>query len=179
MPLTHWKKLDNPDYIGAYAFQPGEEKTLTIKNVRREVVVGAEGKKEECTVVHFCENEKPLILNATNGKAIQKIAGSGYIEQWEGVRITLKVESVKAFGDIVDAVRVSRKKPPQQVKPSVVLCADCHQAIGGYGKQNAQEFAAYTQRCFGVPVCYACGQKRKAEKDAETAKQEDAGGGEA
>ena len=47
MPLTHWKKLDNPDYIGAYAFQPGEEKTLTIKNVRREVVVGAEGKKEE------------------------------------------------------------------------------------------------------------------------------------
>ena len=120
-----------------------------------------------------------MILNATNGKAIQKIAGSGYIEQWEGVRITLKVEAVKAFGDIVDAVRVSRKKPPQQVKPSVVLCADCHQAIGGYGKQNAQEFAAYTQRCFGVPVCYACGQKRKAEKGAETAKQEDAGGGEA
>ena len=94
MALTHWKKLENPEYIGAYAFQPGEEKTLTIKNVRREVVVGAEGKKEECTVVHFCENEKPLILNATNGKAIQKIAGSGYIEQWEGVRITLKVEAV-------------------------------------------------------------------------------------
>ena len=169
MPLTHWKKLDNPDYIGAYAFQPGEEKTLTIRNVQREIVVGAEGKKEECTVVHFCEDEKPMILNATNGKAIQKIAGSGYIEQWEGVRITLKVEAVKAFGDIVDAVRVSRKKPPQQVKPSVVLCADCHQAIGGYGKQNAQEFAAYTQRCFGVPVCYACGQKRKAEKEKQQA----------
>ena len=179
MPLTHWKKLDNPDYIGAYAFQPGEEKTLTIKNVRREVVVGAEGKKEECTVVHFCENEKPLILNATNGKAIQKIAGSGYIEQWEGVRITLKVDAVKAFGDIVDAVRVSKKKPPQQPRTDVVLCADCHQAISGYGKQSAQEFAAYTRRCFGVPVCYDCGQKRKAAKDAEAGKQEDAGGGEA
>lgn len=167
MALTHWKKLDNPDYIGAYAFQPGEEKTLTIKNVRREIVTGAEGKKEECTVVHFMENEKPLILNATNGKTIQKIAGSGYIEQWEGVRIALKVEAVKAFGDIVDAVRVSKKKPPQAPKPVTVPCHDCGQAITGYGKQNAQEFAAYTKSVFGVAVCYSCGQKRKEAQGAK------------
>lgn len=159
MGLTHWKKLDNPDYIGAYAFQPGEEKVVTIKQVRREVVTGAEGKKEECTVVHFVEPEKPLILNATNGKAIQKVAGSGYIEEWAGVRIILKVETVKAFGDIVDAVRVSKKKPP--AKPAAPVCHDCHQAISAYGKQGAAEFAEYTKSVFGVPVCYACGQKRK------------------
>lgn len=159
MGLTHWKKLDNPDYIGAYAFQPGEEKIVTIKQVRREVVTGAEGKKEECTVVHFVEPEKPLILNATNGKAIQKVAGSGYIEEWAGVRIILKVETVKAFGDIVDAVRVSKKKPP--AKPAAPVCHDCHQAISAYGKQSAAEFAEYTKSVFGVSVCYACGQKRK------------------
>lgn len=167
MALTHWKKLDNPDYIGAYAFQPGEEKVVTIRSVNREVVTGAEGKKEECTVVHFAENEKPLILNSTNGKMIQKIAGTGYIEQWIGVRIILRVEAVKAFGDVVDAVRVSRKKPPQPEKPAVPVCADCGKAISAYGKQSAQEFAAYTQRCFGAPVCYACGQKRKEAQDAQ------------
>lgn len=161
MALTHWKKLDNPDYIGAYAFQPGEEKTVTIKVVRREIVTGADGKKEECTIVHFMENEKPLILNATNGKQIQKIAGTGYIEQWVGVRIILKVETVKAFGDIVDAVRVSKKKPPAQVKPTIPDCHDCHHTITGYGKQSAQEFAEYTKSVFGVAVCYDCGQKRK------------------
>lgn len=166
MSLTHWKKLDNPDYIGAYAFQPGEEKTLTIKNVRREVVTGAEGKKEECTVVHFAENEKPLIMNATNGKQIARIAGTPYIENWTGVRITLMVETVKAFGEFVDAVRVSKKRPAQAPKAAATKCSDCGQAIAGYGKQNAQEFAAYTQRCFGVPVCYACGQKRKEEQEA-------------
>ena len=161
MALTHWKKLDNPDYIGAYAFQPGEEKIVTIKQVKREIVTGAEGKKEECTVVHFVENEKPLILNATNGKQIQKIAGTGYIEQWVGVRIILTVQAVKAFGDVVDAVRVSKKKPPAQVKPTVPDCHDCHRPITGYGKQSAQEFADYTKRVFGVAVCYDCGQKRK------------------
>ena len=68
MTYTHWKKLENPDYIGAYAFQPNEEKVVTIKTVKREMITGADGKREECTVVHFVENEKPLILNATNGK---------------------------------------------------------------------------------------------------------------
>jgi hypothetical protein len=167
MTLTHWKKLDNPDYIGAYAFQPNEEKIVTIKKVRREMVTGAEGKREECTVVYFEENEKPLILNATNGKTIQKIAGTGYIEQWEGVRIALKVETVKAFGDVVDAVRVSKKKPPQITAPAAPVCTDCHQPITGYGKQNAQEFAAYAKSVFGAAVCYNCGMKRKSQADAQ------------
>ena len=35
---THWKKLTNPNYLGSYAFQPGEEKTVTIKEVKRELV---------------------------------------------------------------------------------------------------------------------------------------------
>ena len=31
--LTHWKKLTNPDYLGAYALQPGEDLIATIKEV--------------------------------------------------------------------------------------------------------------------------------------------------
>ena len=48
---THWKKLTNPDYLGAYAFQPGESKTVTFKEVRRDLVYNpSSGGKEECTV---------------------------------------------------------------------------------------------------------------------------------
>lgn len=162
--LTHWKKLDNPDYIGAYAFQPNEEKTLTIKMVRREVVTGAEGKKEECTVVHFHEPEKPLILNATNGKMIAKQAGTPYIEQWAGVRIILVVERVKAFGDIVDAVRVSKKRPAP-VSAAKIICEDCGKEIAAYGKMTAQAVAEYTAGKFGARVCMACGQKRADAKE--------------
>ena len=45
--LTHWKKLTNPDYLGAYAFDKGEEKTATIARVGREIVMGI---SHECLV---------------------------------------------------------------------------------------------------------------------------------
>lgn len=170
MALTHWKKLENPDYIGAYAFQPGEEKTVTIQRVQREMVNGPDGKREECTVLHFRENEKPLILNATNGKMVAKLAGTPYIEQWAGVRIALGVEKVRAFGDFVDAVRVKNKKLPQikdaMVEP-VLLCEDCKQPIKPSGKLTADRLAALGREKFGVQVCAECGAKRKAESEAK------------
>ena len=105
--LTHWKKLDNPDYIGTWIFdKPGQQITLTIREVKNEIVTGADGKKEECTVAYFKEAKKPMILNTTNKKAIAKIAKSPYIEKWIGVQITLHAEQVKAFGEVVDALRV-------------------------------------------------------------------------
>ena len=39
--MTHWKRLNNPDYLGAYAFEPGEEKTGTIDFVKNESVMNA------------------------------------------------------------------------------------------------------------------------------------------
>ena len=69
MSETHWKKTFNPDYLGAYAFDPGEEKIVTIVSVTQEEVTGLEGRTELCLVAHL-ENEKPLILNKTNCKAI-------------------------------------------------------------------------------------------------------------
>ena len=111
MAKTHWKKLRNPDYIGAYAIDPGTEPVYTIKLVRNEMVVGADGKKEECTVMHFHENVKPMILNATNAKTVAKMVGSDYVEEWQGHRVQLFCAQVKAFGDTVEALRIRPKEP--------------------------------------------------------------------
>ena len=168
MALTHWKKLENPDYIGAYAFQPNEEKVVTIKTVKREMITGADGKKEECTVVHFVENEKPLILNATNGKMIAKMADTPYIEQWAGARIALVVRDVKAFGDVVPAVRVLQKRLGRV--ETVQKCSDCGKPIVAWGNMSPSQVAASMVKRFKVPLCMACGQKRA---DAEKAQQGD------
>ena len=103
---THWKKLQNPDYLGAWDFQPNEIKILTVKKVQMEKVTGSGGKKEDCAVCHFQENTKPMILNVTNSKAIGKRMQSDYIEDWQGGKIAVRTEKVNAFGDVVDAVRV-------------------------------------------------------------------------
>lgn len=165
--LTHWKKLENPEFIGAYAFQPDEHKVVTIKSVRREMVSGADGKREECTVVHFAESEKPLILNATNGKAIAKVAKTPYIEQWTGVRIELHVERVKAFGEIVDAVRVGKDPGQSRKDEAPMICADCGQTIEAYEAMTPAAVAASTRKRFGVALCIACGKKRT-EKQKST-----------
>ncbi len=108
--LTHWKRLTNPDYLGAYDFQEGEERIVSIKSVERKTVPGPDGKKEECTIIFFNEPFKPMILNVTNAKMITKLAETPYIEQWIGVTFKLVVTKVRAFGEMVDALRIKHEK---------------------------------------------------------------------
>lgn len=118
---THWKKLQHPDYIGAYELMdgvnPDKELIVTISKVSREMVTGADGKKEECTVCHLM-GQKPMILNSTNQKAMSKLFGSPFIEDWANKKMSLYVAKVKAFGETVDALRV-RDKPPVIVLPEL------------------------------------------------------------
>ena len=41
MAKTHWKKLSNPDYLGAYALDPGKDLIVTIQSVGEERVTGS------------------------------------------------------------------------------------------------------------------------------------------
>lgn len=54
--MTHWKTQFNYDYLGAYSLPDGKDIILTIRETKREQVVGASGKKEECFVAYFFEN---------------------------------------------------------------------------------------------------------------------------
>ena len=105
---THWKKLDNPNYFGAYSILDGvtKEITATIEKVVIESVKSDRG-NEDCKIAYL-KGQKPLILNATNCKIIAKLLGTPFIEEWSGQDITLHVESIKAFGETMDAVRVKK-----------------------------------------------------------------------
>lgn len=147
--MTHWKKLTNPDYLGAYAFEPGEEKTVTIRDVGQETVTGAGGKQEDCTVIHLYD-EKPLIANATNARAIQRLLGTPYIEEWAGKSIILKTMTVQAFGETTDAVRVK----PQL--PQVPICEKCGKQLEPYGEHGPFVLAKAAKNKFGQVLCVEC-----------------------
>jgi len=156
--MLHWKKLTNPNYLGSYAFQPGEEKALTIKTVGQEDVTNQDGQQEKVIVAHFQQPEKPLILNKTNCKAIEKLTGTPDIEQWPGAGILLCVQRVKAFGELVEAVRVRPVKP--------YTCSDCGGIISGYGGKSHAEVREYTRKTYKRQLCAACATKAKQNGEA-------------
>jgi len=164
MAKTHWKTWTNPDYLGAYSLTPGQDKVLTIKDVRHEEVTGPDGKKEKCIVLHFKENEKPMICNKTNAKTITKIYGSAFIEDWAGKKIQITATKVKAFGEMVEALRVVAKAnpTPPPTLDKVEKCTDCGKDIKPYGKMTAAQVGVYTNRKYGKTVCTDCAAKLKA-----------------
>lgn len=164
---THWKKLTNPDYLGAYALDEGKDLIATIKNVQQEKVIGADGKKEECTVAHFVEpGIKPMILNTTNCKTIAKLYKTPFIEEWAGRKIQIFIDRVKAFGDVVEALRIRPFVPKVQMKPqnTPIACADCGAIIEGFGNKSAAWMAQYTQDKYGKPLCSECAKKAAEDK---------------
>lgn len=163
MSQTHWKKLHNPDYLGSYALTPGEDLIATIQVVKNEMVIGPDGKKEECTVIHFIEhNIKPMIINATNAKTIAKLFKTPYIEEWQNKKIQIYSASVKAFGETVDALRIRAFLP--QITDAVPKCFDCKKEIEPTGNMNAGQMAGYTQKKYGKPLCVECATKLKQEQ---------------
>lgn len=164
--LTHWRKLHNPDYLGAYSLEPGKDMVVTIVKTGNEMVVGADGKKEECMVMHLA-GQKPMIVNSTNAKTITKVLGSPYIEDWKGGRIQLYATKVKAFGEVVEALRVRDFAPKPEKTEGTIKCEGCQSNIKAYGKMSASELAAYTKKGYGKSLCSVC-----AAKAAESAKAE-------
>lgn len=162
MSETHWKRLINPDYLGAYSLDPGKDIVLTIREVRKELITGTEGKKEECIVCHWQEDQKPMILNVTNCKTISKLLKTPYIEQWAGHRIQIGMEKVRAFGEIVEALRV-RNKLPEDVK---IACEECGQVIAPAFGMSATQLAAYTKKKYGRQLCADCAREMKKKEGA-------------
>lgn len=174
---THWKKIvSDPNFIGEGDFQEGEEKVLTIDRVNAsETVTTAEGKSTKA-VLHWREpGNKPMILNVARSKNIEKVAGSPYFEDWTGVSVQLYIEhGIKAFGEIVSAVRIRPFKPRVKKEQTVPPCGDCGGAIEAAMGKDPRWLAAYTAKHYGVSLCAACAQKRKEAAAAEQPEAESA-----
>ena len=161
MSRTHWKQLQNNDWIGAYALQDGQDLTLTIDKAMQEQVTGNNGKREMCLTVHWLERDyKPMIVNRTNAKTITKVTGSPYIEDWHGKQITLYVDTTRLGSDIVECLRIRPYAPKQTKQTATVnaelVCADCGKPITDAYGMSAAQVADSTTKKYGRPLCADC-----------------------
>ena len=149
----------NPNYLGSWDLDelPNKEITLTIARIVDEDVV-TNGNKERCTVCYWTDgNFKPMIWNVTNKKTVAKLYHTKDTDHLVGKALVVGIEKVKAFGDIHDALRIRKRIPKVE---DAVKCADCGNDIQGAMGKGAAYIANYTQKKFGVCLCFDCAQKR-------------------
>jgi len=84
--------------------------TVTIEGVGMETMHDKSGKEMEKPVVSFSELPKGLVCNKTNWKMLTKLFGDE-TDAWKDKRITMVIVPVDAFGETVDAIRLTPVKP--------------------------------------------------------------------
>ena len=179
MPGTHWRKLINPDYLGAYSLDNGngsyKNATYTITGTEQKEVTGQDGKKLKL-ILYLKESKKPMILNSTNSRTLEKLFKTAYVEQWVGRRFEVGVESVKVGPRYEDALRIKKTIP---VGDGPLICVDCEQEIKeatiGETVYKAVQIVSSSRKKYGEDVCYSCQKKRKeaeiAAAEAEAAER--------
>jgi hypothetical protein len=117
---THYRKaFDSPYLSSADIVEPT---SLTVAYVRLEPD-RTKKTKDLFNTAHFVEKElrpgeklKPMILNATNSKTLRNLTGSAFIDDWNGVRVTIYVDPNVRFGkESVEGLRISSKAPQRSV----------------------------------------------------------------
>jgi hypothetical protein len=120
---THYRKVFKSDHLGVADLEDMIEANVplifTIKHVRQEMGVMVAGRKGNHNIAYFSEKIKPLVLNATNSKAMKGLSGgSSFIEDWNNIPVLLYIDhSAKLKGEIVGGVRVSPQAPKR--KPDI------------------------------------------------------------
>lgn len=120
---THYRKVFNSPYLSSVDIvQPTP---LTISRVTQEVDK-TKKTKDVFNTAYFAEKEirpgeklKPMILNATNSKAVKNITGSAFIEDWAGVRVMVYVDKDVKFGrDTVEGLRIAMQPARKVLTPA-------------------------------------------------------------
>lgn len=171
-PKTPWKKLQNKDYLGECDFLPGEEKTVTIDSITTSEVMGDGGKTAEKPIMKFKEEIKPLIVNTTNFKMLQKLFESRYIEDWLGKKVILYGDPNVKFGkELVGGVRVKKELP---LTTKNIPCVKCGQIIAATDKFTINQILAAGNKKYGQPVCMDCATSDDQEEKEITNHENDA-----
>lgn len=153
--LHHWKESLPGEYLGAYSLN-NQDMVVTINSAGPEIITGANGKKEECLVIHFEENILAMVCNRTNAKTITKVLGSPYLEHWKGKKIQLYPTTTRFGGDMVECIRV-RPTAPKQAPP--IKCEKCGQQILPAANMTAEQLADYGLKKYGKKLCLKCGKE--------------------
>lgn len=151
-----YRKFMDKNYLGSWDVPDGEDLILTIDHAARDDVKNERGSERKLTI-HFVEDYKPMILNATNSKAITAAHGSSHVEDWAGKKIAIYTTKVTAFGGTTDALRI-RTTAPKVVEAK---CEQCGKPITAHEGYSVNKIVLLSKERYGKALCWDCSVKRK------------------
>ena len=157
-----YRKFMDKNYLGSWDVPDDEDLILTIDHAARDDVKNERGSERKLTI-HFVEDYKPMILNATNSKAISEAYGSSKVEDWAGKRISIYTTKVTAFGGTTDALRI-RTYPPKKTR---AFCDECGQEITPHGSFSVNKIVTMSKAKYKKCLCWDCSMKAKEVGDVE------------
>lgn len=120
---THYRKAFNSPYLSS-----ADIVGPTVLTIQRVVLEPDKTKKSKdvFNTAYFAEKEirpgeilKPMILNAHNSRVMRDMCRSHFIDDWQGVPVTIYVDPNVRFGrDTVEGLRISPQQPVTQ-KPEL------------------------------------------------------------
>ena len=159
--LDSWEKIIDPNFISSELIgTTGAEKIVTITDIDFAECYDEQTKQKVKKQTVFFQECKPLVLNKTNAKTLKKLFSPNSDNPADAIghKVTLRVESVKAFGKITDAIRIKEF--------SETKCEGCGKPImPASGKSVAQLVEISQRNCEGKTLCIACMKKFKEEKE--------------
>lgn len=165
MSEHHWRKEFTSNYFGSHLMPSnGSDVVLTISKVQPEDLTASDGSKKHGLVCYWADDQLPLVLNRTNAKQIAKLLKENDYTKWAGHSVQLYVDhKVKAFGDIVDGIRI-RPKLPDNVK---IKCEICKKDITPAFGMSVKELAKYTKDKYNKTICADCAKKEADKHESE------------
>jgi len=117
----HWKKLFNNRFLGSWDLEGRDSVTVVIEKIVTEKVQNTQGQSEDVPVAYFegSKTGKGMILNRTNARAIANLHGPD-TAKWVGKRIEIGVETVNAFGQQTEALRI-HAAPSRKAKQAAAI----------------------------------------------------------
>lgn len=151
-----YRRFMDKNYLGAWDVPDEGDLILTIDRAARDDVKNERGTERKLTI-HFVEDYKPMILNATNAKAISEALGSTKVETWQGQRIAIYTQKVTAFGGTTDALRVRNFRP----KETTAICENCGCVIEKHDNYSVNKIVTMSKSKYGQALCWDCAMARK------------------
>jgi len=87
----------------------GQDATVVIEAIEQVTLPNGQGRKLMAT---FRGKSKAWIVNKTNANTIAKLLGSTDTDDWAGQEITIYPTETEFQGEMVDCIRVRRRKAP-------------------------------------------------------------------